>query len=73
MIEIAGIDHVGIGSDFDGGDPVPELADAGKVRSLARALAEKGLSEQDIHKIFSENVRRVMQWSKARRKKPSEG
>jgi membrane dipeptidase len=73
MIAVAGVDHVGIGSDFDGGDPVPELADAGKVRALARALAEKGLSERDIHKIFSENVRRVMQWSKARRKKPTEG
>ncbi len=67
MIEVAGVDHIGIGSDFDGGDPVPELADAGKIQSLAKALREAGLSNEDVHKIFSENVKRVMAWAKTRR------
>ncbi len=67
MIEVAGVDHVGIGSDFDGGDPVPELADAGRVQALAAALRKAGLSNEDVHKIFSENVRRVIGWTKARR------
>lgn len=67
MIDVAGIDHVGIGSDFDGGDPVPELADAGKIQALAKALREAGVSEEGVHKIFSENVKRVIGWAKARR------
>lgn len=67
MIEVAGVDHIGIGSDFDGGDPVPELADAGKIQALAKALRDAGLSNEDVHKIFSENVKRVMGWAKTRR------
>ena len=42
MIDVAGVDHVGIGSDFDGGDPVSGLEDAGKIQALADALVAGG-------------------------------
>ncbi|MFO0551063.1 MAG: membrane dipeptidase [Polyangiaceae bacterium] len=67
MIDVAGIDHVGLGSDYDGGTPVEGLETGGKMQALADALREAGLSEADIHKIFSENVKRVIQWAKDHR------
>src|SRR5262249_32270589 len=62
-VHIAGIDHVGIGSDFDGvGDSLPEgLKDVSAYPNLIRALLEKGYSEQDIEKICGGNILRV--WS----------
>lgn len=69
MIEVMGIDHVGIGSDFDGGDPAKGLEDTSKVPALAAALRKAGLSAEDVHKIFSENVKRVIRWSIEHRKK----
>lgn len=60
MVEVAGIDHVGIGSDFDGARPPDELSDASKLPVLAEALKKRGLSEQDVQKIFSRNALRVL-------------
>ena len=60
-MKIAGIDAVGIGSDFDGIDCAPiGLEDVGKFPNLTRALLEKGYSEQQIRKIYGENTLRVM-------------
>lgn len=67
MIEIAGIDHVAIGSDFDGGNPPADLADASYLPDLAAALREAGVSAEDVHKIFSENAKRVLGWVAKRR------
>ena len=59
-VKIAGIDHVGIGSDFDGIDSVPKgLEDISKMPQLAAALRKKGYSEVDIRKIWGGNVLRV--------------
>lgn len=60
-INIAGIDHVGLGSDFDGvGDSLPTgLKDAADMPNLIYALLEKGYSEEDIQKILSGNIFRV--------------
>lgn len=61
MVRIAGIDHVGIGSDFDGISLVPEgLEDVSKVPSLTAALLELGYSERDIKKIMGGNFLRVI-------------
>ncbi len=50
---LAGIDAIGIGTDFDGVGCVPErLDDASKFPNLARALLEKGYSESEIRKIY---------------------
>lgn len=61
---IAGIDHVGIGSDFDGvGDSLPEgLKDVSMYPNLIYVLLKRGYTEEDIQKICSGNVFRV--WNK---------
>ena len=61
VVKIAGVDFVGIGSDFDGVDCVPEgLDDVSKFPNLTRALMEKGYSAEDIGKIYGGNFLRVM-------------
>lgn len=69
MIEVMGAEHVGIGSDFEGGEPAAGLENAGRVQALAQALRKAGVSEADVQKIFSENAKRVIQWSIDHRKK----
>jgi membrane dipeptidase len=63
VVKLVGIDHVGLGSDFDGvGDSLPAgLKDVSGYPNLIRALLERGYSEQDIRKICGENLLRV--WS----------
>lgn len=61
VVKLAGVDAVGIGSDFDGVGCVPTgLSDVSMWPSLTRALLEKGYSQQDIQKIYGENTLRVM-------------
>jgi len=61
MVKVAGIDHVGIGSDFDGITSPPEgLADISKMPSLVAVLLKRGYSEQDIKKILGGNYLRVI-------------
>lgn len=57
--EIAGIDCIGLGSDFDGIEQNLELKDASYMPMLYHALVEAGLSEEEIEKIFYKNVLRV--------------
>ena len=61
VVKIAGIDHVGLGSDFDGvGPTLPEgLKDVSFYPNLIYHLLKKGYSEKDIAKICSGNVLRV--------------
>jgi membrane dipeptidase len=61
--KLVGIDHVGLGSDFDGvGDSLPSgLKDVSQYPNLIRVLLERGYSEQDIEKVCSGNVLRVWQ------------
>jgi membrane dipeptidase len=61
-IKIAGIDHVGLGSDFDGADDMfPEgMEDISKLPNLARGLIERGYSDEDILKVLGGNTLRVM-------------
>ena len=58
-IDIAGIDHVGIGSDFDGGGDL--LKDAGEFIKIAEGLSERGYSDEDIRKVLGENHLRVFE------------
>jgi membrane dipeptidase len=60
-VKTGGIDHVGIGTDFDGVGCVPaELSSYDKFPVLTRALLEKGYSAADIKKIYGGNLLRVM-------------
>jgi membrane dipeptidase len=61
VVKIAGIDHVGIGSDFDGITSPPQgLEDVSKMPFLVAALLKHGYSERDIKKILGENYLRVI-------------
>lgn len=59
-VEVAGIDHVGIGTDFDGDGCVVGCADASQLRNVTRELLRKGFSADDIRKIWGGNWLRVM-------------
>ena len=61
VVALAGVDHVGIGSDFDGvGDSLPTgLKDVADYPNLIEGLLRRGYSEQDIRKILGENLLRV--------------
>ena len=60
-VELAGIDAVGIGSDYDGvGDTLPiGLKDVSTYPTLMNGLAKRGYSRQDIDKIMGGNLMRV--------------
>jgi membrane dipeptidase len=61
-VKVAGIDHVGLGSDFDGSDDqLPQgMEDASKIPNLVRGLMDRGFSDEDILKILGGNTLRVM-------------
>ncbi|HXG00236.1 MAG TPA: dipeptidase [Bacteroidota bacterium] len=63
VVQLVGVDYVGLGSDFDGvGDSLPTgLKDVSMYPNLIAELLERGYSEQDIRKICGENLMRV--WS----------
>ena len=60
MVSVAGIDHVGIGTDFDGDGGIIGCADASELINLTRCLRAEGFSEQDIEKLWGGNFLRVM-------------
>ncbi len=62
IIKVAGIDHVGIGSDFDGvdGKLPPGMEDVSKLPTIAYELLKRGYSEKDVKKVLGENLLRVM-------------
>ena len=59
-IQVAGVDHVGIGLDWDGGGGVIGLEDIADLPKITRALLAAGYSEADVAKIWSGNVLRVL-------------
>jgi membrane dipeptidase len=60
-VQVGGIDHVGLGSDFDGIDAAPKgMEDVAKLPDLVRELARRGYGEQDLKKILGGNLLRVM-------------
>jgi membrane dipeptidase len=61
VVKVAGIYHVGIGSDFDGVPGLPQgLEDVSKMPALTAELLRRGYSEADIRKIMGENTLRVV-------------
>jgi membrane dipeptidase len=59
--KVAGVDHVGIGSDFDGIDATPVgLEDVSKFPFLFAELARRGWSDGELRKLAGENVLRVL-------------
>ena len=60
-IDVMGIDHVGLGTDFDGDGGVRGLADASELTNFTRQLLARRFNEQDIQKIWGGNFLRVME------------
>jgi membrane dipeptidase len=59
-VKVAGIDHVGLGSDFDGSTMPLGMEDASKLPQITGELLKRGYSPQDIDKILGGNLLRVM-------------
>ena len=59
-VKVAGVDHVGLGSDFDGANMPYGMEDASKLPKITDALLKKRYSEDDVKKILGENTLRVM-------------
>src|SRR5437773_6335225 len=60
-VKVAGADHVGLGSDFDGATMPIGMEDASKLPKITDALVKKGYSDSDIEKILGGNILRVME------------
>jgi membrane dipeptidase len=62
IAKVAGIDHVGIGSDYDGVGALPEyMEDVTKLPLIAQALLDRGYSEEDVKKVLGGNMLRVIE------------
>jgi len=60
IVKVAGIDHVGIGADFDGANDMPEGAkDVSMLPNITYELLKRGYSERDIRKVLGENLLHV--------------
>jgi len=59
IVQVAGIDHVGIGTDFDGGGGLNDCKDVSELKNITVELVRRGYSEADIEKIWSGNFIRV--------------
>lgn len=61
MVTVAGIDHVGIGTDFDGGGGLADCQDVSQLGNITLELVKRGYSEEEIQKIWGGNIMRVLQ------------
>ena len=66
IIQVAGIDHVGLGADFDGVDALPaQLEDVSTYPRITQALLDRGYTAEQIRKIYGGNILRVMRAAEA--------
>jgi membrane dipeptidase len=74
-IKVMGVDHVGVGNDWDGGGGVAGMEDVASLPKVTARLREAGYSEADIEKIWSGNVLRLLRQAEdyAASQKPAEG
>ncbi|MDX1426715.1 MAG: dipeptidase [Salegentibacter mishustinae] len=60
MVDLIGIEHVGISSDFDGGGGIDGWEDASETLNITKELVKRGYTEEEIAKLWGENLLRVM-------------
>ncbi|MGD9344322.1 MAG: dipeptidase [Candidatus Aminicenantes bacterium] len=60
VVALIGVDHVGIGTDFDGGGGVEGCNDVSEMPNITEELLRRGYSEEDIRKIWGKNIMRVL-------------
>jgi len=58
-VKVMGMDHLGVGSDFDGGGGLIGIDDVSEMPNLTKELLRRGYSEKDIRKIWGGNLMRV--------------
>ncbi|UOY06336.1 dipeptidase [Muricauda sp. SCSIO 64092] len=68
IVKVAGIDHVGIGCDFDGGGGIEGVFDASEVMNITIELVKRGYTEEQIRKIWGGNLIRVFKEVQAKAK-----
>ena len=68
-VKLAGADHVGLGSDFDGANMPYGMDDVTHIPQITNALLAKGYSEEDIQQILGGNTLRVMEQVEAAAKR----
>jgi membrane dipeptidase len=69
IIEVAGVDHVCFGADWDGGGGVPGFEDVDSLPKVTARLREAGYSAADIQKMWSGNVLRILRVAEQKRRK----
>ncbi len=60
VVEVAGIDHIGIGTDFDGGGGIEDCYDVSEMGNITVELVRRGYSKNEIEKIWGGNIMRVL-------------
>jgi membrane dipeptidase len=65
VVDVIGIDYVGIGSDFDGGGGLEDCSDVSMMKNITKELIRRGYSREDIAKIWGGNFMRVMRENQA--------
>ena len=60
VVKVAGIDHIGIGTDFDGGGDLQDCFDVSEMNQITLELVKRGYKQKEIEKIWSGNLFRVM-------------
>ena len=60
VVQLVGVDHVGIGTDFDGGGGIKDLMDVSQMENLTVEMVRRGYTKKDIEKIWGGNIMRVM-------------
>jgi len=65
VVDVIGIDYVGIGSDFDGGGGLEDCSDVSMMKNITKELIRRGYSRDDIAKIWGGNFMRVMRENQA--------
>jgi membrane dipeptidase len=68
-VKVAGVDHVGLGSDFDGAIMPLGMEDVSKLPKITHELLKRGYSEQNVTKILGGNLLRVMEQTEAGRER----
>jgi len=59
VVNLIGVDHVGVGTDFDGGGGIPGFNDASEARNVTEELVRRGYTDEQIEKIWGGNLLRV--------------
>jgi membrane dipeptidase len=69
-IEVAGVDHICFGADWDGGGGLAGIEDISALPKVTERLRQAGYSEADLGKLWSGNVLRIMAAAQSQRKAP---